>query len=85
MQVVSAALLVESEFGTRPDLGYVQYPGRIFTVKIGQKSVTTLLDAIRTMREAKQAGITPNVYPSWFLCPTCPRVECPRRVKSKAT
>jgi CRISPR-associated exonuclease Cas4 len=85
MQVISAALLVESEFGTRPEKGYVQYPGKAFTVKIAQKSVARLLDAIGTMREARRTGNAPDAPPSWFYCPTCPRVECPRRVAAKST
>jgi CRISPR-associated protein Cas4 len=81
MQVVAQALLVEAEFGKRPTHGFVQYPNRTFVVKIEPKYVDKLEKALSIMRKAKEIGQIPNLYPAWYLCPTCQRTNCPKRTK----
>jgi CRISPR-associated protein Cas4 len=79
MQVVAQALLVEAEFGKRPTRAFVQYPNRTFIIKIESKYVSKLEEAIQLMKRSKATGRIPDVYPSWYLCPTCPRTNCPKR------
>jgi CRISPR-associated protein Cas4 len=79
MQVVAQALLVEAEFGKRPTRAIVQYPNRTYVVKIEPKYVSKLEEAIQLMKECNATGQIPDLYPSWYLCPTCPRTHCPKR------
>ncbi len=81
MQLTAQALLVEAEFGKRPTHGYVLYPDRVFDVRIRPKDIERITEGVQIMREARQAGDMPDVYPSWFLCSTCPSVGCPKRSK----
>lgn len=81
MQVVAQALLVEEEFGQRPKVGYVRYADKTFKVKISPKSVEKVEKAIAVMREARATATIPDAYPAWYLCPTCKRTSCPKRVK----
>jgi len=83
MQVVAHALLVEAEFGARPTFALVQYLGRTYRVQVRPQSVARLEEALWVMREARETGTAPDVSPSWFFCPSCPRTECPRRVKGR--
>jgi len=83
MQVIAQALLVEAEFGTRPAFAFVQYPGRTYKVNVRPQGVARLEEALRVMREARETGTEPDVPPSWFFCPTCPRTECPKRVRRR--
>ena len=85
MQVVAQALLVEAEYGKRPTRGFVQYPNRTFTVKIQPKYINKLEQALCIMRKAKETGFIPNLYPSWYYCPTCLRTNCPKRTKVERT
>ncbi len=81
MQLTAQALLVEAEFGKRPARGYVLYPDRAFDVAIRPKDIDRLTEALQIMRKARETKRIPDAYPSWFLCPTCPNVRCPKRVK----
>jgi CRISPR-associated protein Cas4 len=83
MQVIAQALLVEAEFGTRPAYAFVQYPGRTYKVNVRPRSIARLEEALWVMREARETGTAPDVPPSWFLCPTCPCTECPKRARSR--
>ncbi len=83
MQVIAQALLVEAEFGTRPAYALVQYPGRTYKVNVRPQSIARLEEALLVMREARETGTAPDVPPSWFFCPTCPRTECPKRIRSR--
>jgi CRISPR-associated protein Cas4 len=83
MQVIAQALLVEAEFGTRPAYALVQYPGRTYKVSVRPQSVARLEEALEVMRLARETGTAPDVPPSWFYCPTCPRTGCPKRVKDR--
>ena len=83
MQVIAQALLVEAEFGTRPTFCYVQYPGRTYKVSVRPQTVARLEEALEVMRLARETGTAPDVPPSWFYCPTCPRTGCPKRVKGR--
>jgi CRISPR-associated protein Cas4 len=79
MQVVAQALLVEAEFGKRPTRAIVQYPNRTYIVKIESKYVSKLEEAIQIMKKSTATGQIPDLYPSWYLCPTCPMTSCPKR------
>jgi CRISPR-associated protein Cas4 len=83
MQVIAQALLVEAEFGTRPAFAFVQYPGRTYKVNVRPRSIARLEEALLVMREARETGTAPDVPPSWFYCPACPRTQCPKRVRSR--
>jgi CRISPR/Cas system-associated exonuclease Cas4 (RecB family) len=83
MQVIAQALLVEAEFGTRPAFAFVQYPGRTYKVNVRPQSIARLEEALLVMCEARETGTAPDVPPSWFYCPTCPRTACPKRVRSR--
>jgi CRISPR/Cas system-associated exonuclease Cas4 (RecB family) len=85
MQVVAQALLVEAEYGKLPTYGFVQYPNRTFTVKIKPKYINKLEQALSIMRKAKETGLIPKLYPSWYYCPTCQRTNCPKRRKVERT
>ena len=81
MQVVAQALLVEAEYGKLPTCGFVQYLNRTFVVKITSKYIKKLEQTLSIMRKAKETGFIPNLYPSWYYCPTCLRTKCPKRRK----
>jgi CRISPR/Cas system-associated exonuclease Cas4 (RecB family) len=83
MQVIAQSLLVEAEFGRRPAYAFVQYPGRTYKVNVRPKSVARLEGALLVMREARESGTAPDVPPSWFFCPSCPRTECPKRARGR--
>ena len=85
MQVVAQALLVEAEYGKLPTRGFVKYPNRTFAIKITSKYINKLEKALSIMRKAKATGFLPNLYPSWFYCPTCIRTNCPKRTKGIRT
>jgi CRISPR-associated exonuclease Cas4 len=83
MQVIAQALLVESEFGRLPRFAYVRYPGRMYRVSVTPRSITRIDRALLVMQLARETDTMPDVPPSWFLCPTCPRTRCPKRVGSR--
>lgn len=85
MQVVAQALLVEAEYGKLPTCGFVQYPNRTFVVKITPKYINKLEQALSIMIKAKETGFIPNLYPSWYYCPTCLKTNCPKRRKVERT
>lgn len=80
MQAVARALLVEAEFGRRPEYAYVVYPNKVFEARIRDETVKRLLDAVSVMRAATRTGKMPDATPAWHVCPQCPIGECPKRI-----
>lgn len=70
---------MEATYNKLPKYGLVQYPGKTFKVKVQNKAIQKLKNAIKIMREAKLTGRLGEVYKSWFYCPTCPLQGCTER------
>jgi CRISPR-associated exonuclease Cas4 len=70
-QLAAYCLLVESNYGTRPDYGIIHYPNRTFAVDYTSELELALLDVLEDMRSKDQRKDVQRSHESIARCSRC--------------
>ncbi len=71
LQLAAYCLLVEEQYGTRPDYGIIQYKDKAFAVDYTAELEDDLLDLLAEMRQDKHAYDLERNHNDWQLCANC--------------
>ncbi len=81
MQLAAYCLLVESNYGIRPDHGIIQYQDRAFSVNFTEQMNADVLDLLTCMREDQWADDVRRDHHNWRRCAGCGhRNHCEQRL-----
>jgi CRISPR-associated exonuclease Cas4 len=80
-QLAAYCLLVESNYGTRPDYGIIHYPNRTFAVDYTAELELALLDILEDMRAQDRRKDVSRSHQSVARCTRCGyRTVCDQRL-----
>ncbi|RMG94240.1 MAG: Dna2/Cas4 domain-containing protein [Chloroflexi bacterium] len=71
LQLAAYCLLVQENFGIRPDYGIIQYQDRAFAIEFTPELEEDLLDILAEMHEDMFAGEIHRDHDQWRLCASC--------------
>ena len=71
LQLAAYCLLVEEQYGSRPDYGIIQYKDKAFAIDYTEEIEDDLLDLLAEMRQDQRAHDLERSHNDWQLCASC--------------